>query len=65
MAVNLQEKAEIVFQKEKEAKERQQALNMTGRRTSLASPGRFTRVVREIMEEEIIPRSLSFFFFFF
>ncbi|RUS15676.1 vesicle coat protein [Jimgerdemannia flammicorona] len=40
MAMNLQEKAEMIYQREKEAKERQQALVMTGRRTSFGpSPG--------------------------
>ncbi|RUS12959.1 hypothetical protein BC937DRAFT_86612 [Endogone sp. FLAS-F59071] len=43
MAMNLQEKAELVFQKEREAKERQQAHNTTGRRTSLASPDQYLR----------------------
>ncbi|RUS16305.1 vesicle coat protein [Jimgerdemannia flammicorona] len=43
IAMNLQEKADIIFMKEKEAKERQQAMMMSGRRTSFAptSPGMF------------------------
>lgn len=42
MVVNLQAKAEIVYQKEKEAKERHQAIMVIGRRTSFGppSPGR-------------------------